>query len=106
MPTFWGNVLKPGEKPASQSVYANAVQAFMDAKAQERGYDSIASATSYRGDANPRYDSEAQALFTWRSNVWTYANEELRKVIAQQREQPTVQDFLNELPQFSWPTSE
>lgn len=85
------------------SNYGAAVQAFIDAKAQERDYDSILSAISYRGDANPQFAAEADALFAWRSDVWTFATAELAKAVAGERGIPPIDAFLGELPAFAWP---
>jgi hypothetical protein len=81
--------------------YATAIQAMLDAKAQERGYNDIQSAASYRDDANATFAAEGAAYFAWRSAVWTYAYAELAKVQAGQRAQPTVAEFLTELPAFA-----
>ena len=90
---------------AAQAVsqYSNAIQAHLEAKAAERHYDSIQSAVSYRGDPNPQFAAEAEALFVWRSTVWTYATTELDKVTAGQRAQPGIEEFVGELPAFVWP---
>ncbi|MCV9967757.1 hypothetical protein OIU34_38725 [Pararhizobium sp. BT-229] len=90
---------------ASKAVfeYSNAIQAHMEAKAAERHYDSVQSAVSYRGDPNPQFAAEAEALFVWRSAGWTYATTELDKVTAGQRDQPGVEELVGELPAFVWP---
>lgn len=85
------------------SSYGTAVQEFVDAKARERGYDSILSAISYRGDDNPQFAAEAEALFAWRSAVWTFATAELAKAVAGERGIPPIDAFLGELPAFAWP---
>lgn len=83
--------------------YSDAIQAHLEAKARERHYDSIQSAVSYRGDPNAQFAAEAEALFAWRSAVWTYAAAELDKVTAGQRDQPGIEEFVGELPAFVWP---
>ncbi|WP_349433560.1 hypothetical protein [Pararhizobium sp. A13] len=83
--------------------YSSAIQAHLEAKARERRYDSLQSAVSYRNDANPQFAAEAEALFAWRSAVWTYATAELGRVTAGERAQPTVAEFIAELPAFVWP---
>jgi hypothetical protein len=50
-----------------------AIQAVMDGEARKRGYDDLRNAISYRGDPNPRFATEAEAYFLWRSAVWTKA---------------------------------
>lgn len=101
-----GNVI--GQASAIPSTdYSNAIQSMLDGKARERGYDSIFTAISYLGDENEKYAAEAAALKSWRSTVWTYSNAELDRVLAAERPQPTVADFLIELETaapFAWPT--
>lgn len=90
----------------SQSDYAAAIQGLLDAKARERQYDGIHTAIGYRDDPNPNFAAEALALFNWRSDVWTYSSTELAKVMADQRPQPTVAEFMTELEaacSFVWP---
>ncbi len=87
----------------TQADFTSAVQAHLDAKARERGYDNIRSAISYRGDGNPTFAGEADALFAWRSEVWTYAIGELARFTAGERAAPTIDAFIGELPAFTWP---
>lgn len=85
------------------SEYTDAIQSHLEAKARERHYDGIQSAVSYRGDPNEQFAAEAEALFVWRSAVWTYATAELGKVTSGQRAQPGIEEFVGELPPFVWP---
>ncbi len=85
----------------------DAIQAHLDTTARTRNYDSIQSAITYRGDPNPQFAAEGQALFEWRSAVWTYATEQLAAVEAGDREAPeTAEAFIAELPPFEWPVLE
>lgn len=86
-----------------QEIFTAAIRRLLNGKAAERGYDDIHTGSSYRGDPNPAYDAEGQALFEWRSAVWTYATAELAKVLAGQREIPDLNAFLDELPRLTWP---
>lgn len=95
----------PPEPPLTQADYSAAIQAHMDAKARERQYDGIQTAITYRDDPNPQFAAEGEALFAWRSAVWTYSTAELQKVMTGLREQPTVETFITELPAFIWPVS-
>ncbi|MEH3093357.1 MAG: hypothetical protein PGN20_15275 [Agrobacterium cavarae] len=88
---------------ALEAQFSGAIQSHLDATAAQRRYDSIASAISYRDDPNPKFAGEAAAAFAWRSAVWTHATAELEKVIAGQRDVPTVSDFIAELPAIVWP---
>jgi len=83
--------------------FSSAIQSHLDTKARERDYDDMWSAITYRDDPNPQFAAEGQALFEWRSDVWTYATTELARVTAGEREIPTVEEFLVELPVFTWP---
>jgi hypothetical protein len=89
--------------PPALDDYRRAIQAHLDATAQQRGYDSIHTAVGYRDDPNPAYAAEAEALFTWRSAVWTFTFAEMAKVQTGQRLQPTVSDLIGELPAIIWP---
>ena len=42
-------------------------------------------------------------MFAWRSAVWTYSTAELVKVLAGERPQRSVEEFMAELPVFQWP---
>ncbi|MCC4298557.1 hypothetical protein [Aurantimonas coralicida] len=85
------------------AAFSSAIQAHIDAKAQEGQYDSLLTAVTYRDDPNPQFAAEASALFQWRSDVWTYATSELARVQAGERTMPTVENILTELPEFVWP---
>ncbi|PSS59840.1 hypothetical protein C6558_36055 [Ensifer sp. NM-2] len=88
---------------AMQAAYTAAIQDHLDTKAQERRYDGIQTAITYRDDPNPQFAAEGAALFIWRSAVWTYSTAELAKVLAGERERPSVEVFVAELPAFVWP---
>lgn len=79
--------------------FENGIQDHMDAAAHARGYDSIATAVSYAEEpAVPRFQDDGKAFRAWRSRVWAYAYQELAKVKAGEREIPTLDAFLAELP--------
>ncbi|OOG74049.1 hypothetical protein B0E45_06220 [Sinorhizobium sp. A49] len=96
---------EPPTAPITQADYSKAIQAHMDAKARERQYDGIQTAITYRDDPNLQFAAEGEALFAWRSMVWTYSTAELQKVMAGEREQPSVAEFIAELPAFIWPVT-
>jgi hypothetical protein len=75
----------------------------IDAKASERQYDSGATLASYVNSTIEQWSAEAQAFVAWRDAVWLYALAELDKVQKGERDQPSVDDFLAELPAFEWP---
>lgn len=98
-----GSKLVHHAPPLTAEDYSSAIRLHLDRKAAERGYDSIHTAIGYRGDPNAKYAAEAEALFAWRSVVWTYATAELAKVMNGKRQQPTIEALIAELPAFVWP---
>lgn len=82
--------------------YANAIQKHIDATAQSKQYSDGISLASYDSSTNPTWASEAQIFIAWRDAVWAYAFTELDKVKNNQRTQPSIEDFISELPQISW----
>lgn len=99
----WNPVEETPDPSIVAAQFTASIQKLINAKAAERGYDSIQSAVTYRDDPNPAFAAEGEALFTWRSQVWTYATEELAKVLDGTIKQPTLQDFLASAPGFTWP---
>lgn len=86
--------------------YSTAIQAMLDAKARERGYDSIASAVSYVTSTVPAWAAEALVLRDWRDAVWSHALAEMAAVQAGTRTAPTVEAMLVEIDlacPFGWP---
>ena len=84
--------------------YELAIQGKLDAAAIVARYDSIATAVSYAEEpAVPKFQKDGIAFRAWRSLVWAYAYEQLALVLAGEREQPTVEEFLAELPALELP---
>lgn len=94
---------KPGLDPVD--VYRIEIQAMIDAKAKERQYDSGATLASYVNSTIEAWATESQAFVAWRDAVWLYALAELDKVQNGESYQPSVSDFLADLPAFEWPES-
>jgi len=90
----------PGLDPVD--VYCLEIQALIDRKAQERQYDSGATLASYVNSTIEHWAAEAQAFVAWRDAVWLYALAELDKVQKGKRDQPSLEAFLAELPDFEW----
>lgn len=81
-----------------------AIQAHLDAAAVAAGYDDIKTAVTYAEEpAVPKFQAEGQAFRAWRSLVWDYGYAQLDLVLAGEREQPTVEAFLAELPALVLP---
>ena len=97
-------VVVPASETAVVAMFEQAVQARLNSTAFSRGYDSIATAISYAEEpAVPKFQNDGKAFRAWRSLVWAYAYEQLAAVKAGDRTQPTVEDFLLELPELELP---
>jgi len=94
----WGGI------PLGVSDYRAAIQQHMDAAAIAAGYDDIASAVTYAEEPSvSKFQVEGQAFRTWRSLCWAYSYDQLARVEAGQRPQPTIEQFLAELPSLDLP---
>ncbi|WP_346829445.1 hypothetical protein ABDX87_20040 [Pseudomonas abietaniphila] len=99
-----GWTIVPPSESELTSLYEQAVQAKLNGAAQDRGYDSISTAISYAEEpAVPKFQKDGKAFRAWRSMVWAYAYEQLAAVKAGEREQPSVDAFLQELPTLDLP---
>ena len=78
-----------------------AVEAHMNAKAAEKNYESLHSASEYAGSVNP-FQAESKAFVTWRGDCWAYCYTVLADVQAQTRTQPTNDELIAELPALVW----
>lgn len=76
------------------------VQKLLDDTAKTYGYDSIFSVCTYTGFTN-EFQTEAITIAKWRSNVWSYCYQELDKITNNLRTEPTIEEFLTELPQLN-----
>lgn len=77
----------------------SAVQAHLDSGAQALGYDDIKTAATYADEpAVARFQSEGQALRAWRSLCWAHCHVVLADVMAGNREIPTKESLIAELP--------
>lgn len=83
--------------------YRAAIQAHVDAAAQGRNYGDGALLASYVTSTIPQWQAEAVTFVAWRDAVWVYTYAELDKALNGEREQPSVEDFIGELPVISWP---
>ena len=53
--------------------FEEAVQNYLDTTVQQRGYDNVYTCLSYKGDPDPIFSAEADAVLAWRSQVWRTA---------------------------------
>lgn len=100
-----GNTI-PAYEPqlTTEDDYRLAIQTLIDSHAQSRRYDHGNSLATYVTSSNSAWATEAQAFVIWRDAVWAYAYAELDKVLAGEREQPSVEAILGELPELVWPS--
>ncbi|MHB2265643.1 hypothetical protein [Aliihoeflea sp. PC F10.4] len=89
-------------KAATVETFRAAIQQHVDAQAQSRRYDNGNSLASYVASTNETWAAEAQVFVAWRDAVWQHAYAELDKVMEGEREQPSVADFIGELPVIDW----
>ena len=85
-----------------QKVLTNAVQAYMDTKAQEKGYDNIHTACSYANSTDEVFKAEGTACLAWRDSVWRKCYTILGEVKAGKRAIPTFEEVIKELPILVW----
>lgn len=78
-------------------------RALLDHAARAKSYVSNIFLASYVNSTNPAWAAEASAFVAWRDAVWTHAYGELDKVMNGQRSQPTIAEFITELPEIIWP---
>ena len=83
-----------------QASLTNAVQRFLDEKAQELNYDNCLSVCSYIDTGVEKFDAEGKAFRAWRSQVWAKGYEILAQVQAGERGIPTEAELIAELPEL------
>ena len=101
-----GNAIEPYVPQApTLDDYERAIQAHIDATARQKKYENGFACSTYVNSTNPGWAAEAQAFVSWRDDVWVYAYGELDKVSQGLRRQPTIEEFLTELPAINWPST-
>ena len=87
------------------AAFEQAIQNKLNSTAIAARYDSIQTAVSYAEEpAVPRFQRDGIDFRAWRSLVWAYAYEQMDMVLAGEREQPTLEQFLAELTVLELPT--
>jgi len=92
----------PEEPLPTVEMYQNAIQATVDAAAQSKQFNDGVTLASYKDSTNPIWAAQATAFIAWRDQVWAYSYAQLAEVEAGQREQPSIADFIVELPAIEW----
>ena len=91
-------------KPPQEFVvktYEDAVDKHIDAVAQANDFDSILTCTKYTGFDN-EFRAHAEALLAWNAQCWVVCHSIIDAVFAGEREQPTKEELIAELPAFVW----
>ena len=87
-----------------QAGYELAIEDLMDKKAQERGYKNADRIMAYTSSTKQQWKDEADAFIKWRDDMFEYCFGVIEDVVNQNRDAPSVQELLNELPSLNWPS--
>lgn len=87
-----------------QARYTALLDAHIDAKARERGYDNRVTCALRAGYPGP-FQAEGQAFAPWMDACYATGQQVLADVTAGARQLPTVEAFLAELPPIVWPAA-
>lgn len=92
-----GEVIEKDYSAQTIHNFEERIEEYLNKEAKKRGYDNILSACSY-AIARGRFQQEGIKFAEWRTDVWDYCYTELDKVKSGVRSQPTIEDFILELP--------
>lgn len=85
-----------------QQTYTAALEGHYDSVAKQRRYDDRKTCTLRAGYAGP-FQMEGTAFGIWMDTCNVYAYEQMDAVIASEREKPTPEELIAELPPMVWP---
>ena len=93
------------QKAAKQAEMTDAIQKALDDFAKTRNYDGILSACSYATSSNTKFAAEAAYCVQLRDETWAMGYDILAAILAGEREIPTAEQLIAELPVGSaqWP---
>lgn len=80
----------------------DAVQVHMDETAEAKGYDNIFTVCTYIDTGVERFDEDGRKARVWRSACWSYCYAQLALFEAGEREIPTAEELIAELPKLEW----
>ncbi len=90
-------------KAEIQKRLTDGVQNWMDTKVQERNYDNVHTCVgTYLYSPIEKFRLEAEAVRDWVSYVWAKCYEILAQVEAGERDIPTLEEVIAELPVLEW----
>jgi hypothetical protein len=99
-----GVTLDPVKRAAiAKKYFQAAIEAHVEATAAERGYSSAASCAGYLNSTNAGWSEEASIFIAWRDAVWAHVFTQMALVEAGDREEPTVEALVGEIPAIDWP---
>jgi hypothetical protein len=93
----------PATPERLQAQYTAALDAFIDAKARECGYDNRITCALRAAYPGP-YQAEGLAFAVWMDTCYQQGTQALAEVMAGKRKAPTIDAFLKSLPSMEWPT--
>lgn len=98
-----GKPYLPHDEPKTpdqiKAALTNAVQRHLDGTAQAFGYDGILSAVSYADESTvPTFQEDGMKFRAWRSLVWATCYEIMQSVERLERDIPTMEQLISELP--------
>lgn len=80
----------------------SAVQAYMDSKAREYGYDDIKSAVTYAEEESvAKFQKEGKAFRCWRSMCWDYCFKVIESCDISGHDFPSPHDVVSEMPDLN-----
>ena len=86
-----------------QKRLTDGVQNWMDTKVQERNYDNVHTCVgTYLYSPIEKFRLEAEAVRDWVSYVWEKCYEILAQVEVGERDIPTLEEVISELPVLVW----
>lgn len=85
-----------------QVIIVDAVQNYLDNTAKTRNYDGILSLCTYANSTILKFKDEGQAGVNWRDACWSTCYQIMYDVQTGQRQLPSVEQVLSELPQIVW----
>lgn len=88
-------------REATIASYESALDMHLDSKAKERRYNDRFTCALRAGFAGP-YQAEGIAFAQWMDQCNSYAYAQIQLIESGQRQMPSVDEFLAELPLFEW----
>ena len=98
----WVEVLPPSLADL-QAMFTAAIQEYMDSFFRQRNYDGVLSAATYATSTNAKFAAEGQYAVEMRDAIWAKGYAIMDAVLAGEREIPSIEEVLAELPELVWP---